>query len=493
MTLAVQPRISKQQLKISITECRTKAWIDARTVTSPTLALRSVFLQGNDFERRIIEQTADVVHMPANPTLAIHGTQTCNVQGFTIVQPAFDLHGVTIRPDMLNKGHARLSEIKSGTRVKDAYILDVAIGTAAARASGLTIETMELIHINPEHRHGGDEPLSTVIDVTGEVATILQTIDLEAEISILQSETMPPIEQKKACRTCDLNTFCFDEPASLVSNIPYISESKLDVMLGDGIETIDQLLSEEEHLDNLTAKQRAFVAGYANAVGHTTIEIDQGAVYIYGPWALEDEHLHLDFETSSTAVPMLPGQKPWQQTLTQFSMTHDDGETITESHYLVNSDCSDMEDLATALIAAANVAPNAHIVVYNASFERARLMELADAYPNLRDELLAFVDRLVDLFPLVKRAVRGLQSYSLKAVAPLLEPSFSYDGLAIDNGELANAVMTLMRLEGGSEIIEQHTGMTVPEARTALLAYCANDTLGTAVILRALKASLESE
>ena len=264
-------------------------------------------------------------------------------------------------------------------------------------------------------------------------------------------------------------------------------------MLGDGIETIDQLLSEEEHLDNLTAKQRAFVAGYANAVGHTTIEIDNGAIFIYGPWALEDEHLHLDFETSSTAVPRLPGQKPWQQTLTQFSMTHDDGETITESHYLVNSACSDMEDLVTALIAAANVAPNAHIVVYNASFERGRLMELADAYPDYRDDLLAIVDRLVDLFPLVKRAVRGLQSYSLKAVAPLLEPSFSYDGLAIDNGEMANAVMTLMRLEGGSEIIEQYTGMSVQEARTALLAYCANDTLGTAVILRALKASLESE
>ena len=78
-------------------------------------------------------------------------------------------------------------------------------------------------------------------------------------------------------------------------------------------------------------------------------------------------------------------------------------------------------------------------------------------------------------------------------MAPLLEPSFSYDGLAINNGGMANAVMTLMRLEGGSEIIEQHTGMSVHEARTALLAYCANDTLGTAVILRALKSSLESQ
>ena len=35
--------------------------------------------------------------------------------------------------------------------------------------------------------------------------------------------------------------------------------------------------------------------------------------------------------------------------------------------------------------------------------------------------------------------------------------------------------------------------MSVQEARTALLAYCANDTVGTTVILRALKASLESE
>ena len=493
MTLAVHPRIGKHQLKIGLTQCRIKAWIDARTVMNPSLALRNVFLQGNDFERRVIEQTADVIHMPVNPTLAIHGTQTCDVEGFTIVQPAFDLHGVTIRPDMLNKGQARLSEIKSGTRVKDEYILDVAIGAAAARASGLTIETMELIHLNPDHRHGGDEPLSTAIDVTGEVAAILQNIDFEAEIGTLRSETMPPIEPKKACRTCDLNTFCYDDPSSLVVNIPRISQNKIDDMLGNGIETIDQLLIEEEHLENLTPKQRTYVAGFANAVDYTTVAIDVGAIYVYGPWALEDEHLHLDVETSSTAVPRLPGQKPWQQTLTQFSITHDDGETMTESHYLVNSACSDLEDLAVALIEAANVAPNAPIVVYNASFERARLMELADAYPSHRDELLAIVDRLVDLFPLVKRAVRGLQSYSLKAVAPLLEPSFSYDGLAINNGGMANAVMTLLRLEGGAEIIEQHTGMGIQEARTALLAYCANDTLGTAVILRALKSSLESQ
>jgi hypothetical protein len=493
VTLSVQPRIGKHQLKISLTTCQTKAWIDARTETDPSLALRTVFMQGNDFERRIIEQTADVVHMPANPTLAILQTQEIDVGGMNIAHPAFDLNGVIIRPDLLNKSEARLSEIKSGMRVKDDYILDLTIGTIAARSSDLTIETMELIHLHPEHRCGGDEPLFTTIDITGEVAALLPDIDLEAEIDILRSETMPTIEQKKACRTCELNTFCFDDPASLVVNIPRISQNKLDDMLGDGIETIDQLLTEEEHLENLTPKQRTYVAGYANAVDHTTVTIDVGAIYIYGPWALEDEHLHLDFETSSTAVPRLPGQKPWQQTLTQFSMTHDDGETITESHYLVNSACSDMEDLAMALIAAANVAPNAHIVVYNASFERGRLMELADAYPDYRDDLLAIVDRLVDLFPLVKRAVRGLQSYSLKAVAPLLAPSFSYDGLAIDNGEMANAVMTLMRLEGGSEIIEQNTGMGVQEARAALLAYCANDTLGTAVILRALKASIELE
>ena len=43
MTLAVQPRIGKHQLKASLTECRTKAWIDARTVSNPSLALRNDF------------------------------------------------------------------------------------------------------------------------------------------------------------------------------------------------------------------------------------------------------------------------------------------------------------------------------------------------------------------------------------------------------------------------------------------------------------------
>lgn len=191
MTLSFQPRIGKHQLKTSLTDCRTKAWIDARTDVTPSLALRNVFRQGRDFERRVIEQTGDIVYMPVDSTLAIHGTQAFDVEGFNIAQPAFDLHGVTIRPDMLNKGESRLSEIKSGTRAKDDYYLDAAIGAAAARASGLTIETVELTHLNPNYRHGGDEPLSTVIDVTGEVATILQNIDLEAEVNILRSETMP--------------------------------------------------------------------------------------------------------------------------------------------------------------------------------------------------------------------------------------------------------------------------------------------------------------
>ena len=78
MTLSVVPRIGKHQLKIGLTQCRTKAWIDARTVMAPSLALRNIFLQGNEFEHRVIEQTVDVIHMPVNSTLAIHGTETCN-------------------------------------------------------------------------------------------------------------------------------------------------------------------------------------------------------------------------------------------------------------------------------------------------------------------------------------------------------------------------------------------------------------------------------
>ena len=75
-------------------------------------------------------------------------------------------------------------------------------------------------------------------------------------------------------------------------------------------------------------------------------------------------------------------------------------------------------------------------------------------------------------------------------VAPIADPTFTYAALQIQNGGIANAVMTLLTLDGGDKILESTTGMGADTARSALLAYCARDTLGTVVITRYLKGFL---
>ena len=113
------------------------------------------------------------------------------------------------------------------------------------------------------------------------------------------------------------------------------------------------------------------------------------------------------------------------------------------------------------------------IFVYNASFERSRMQELAEYYPDLASALIAAIDRIVDLLPIAREYyyhpdMRG--SWSIKAVLPTIAPDLAYNNLEVANGGMAQ--------EAFSEIMQ---GKTLPERRKqlrdALLLYCERDTL----------------
>ncbi len=132
------------------------------------------------------------------------------------------------------------------------------------------------------------------------------------------------------------------------------------------------------------------------------------------------------------------------------------------------------------------------VVVHNIGFERTRLEELAHHFPEHSAGLQALSNRLVDLEPVVKAALPGLGSSSLKAVAPLARPGFGYKDLSIQNGELASAVFGLLRTSGGRESVQHEIGLDVKKARQALLDYCARDTLATAVVVRWFRRTLDA-
>ncbi len=122
------------------------------------------------------------------------------------------------------------------------------------------------------------------------------------------------------------------------------------------------------------------------------------------------------------------------------------------------------------------------ILVYNIGFERGKLNELAEVFPQYSLSIEKITERMKDLMlPFQKRWYYTPQmkgSYSIKKVLPALVPELSYDNLNISEGGTASntfAAMVSGNFEGNIE-----------QTRKDLLAYCKLDTFAMVKILERL-------
>src|SRR4030095_2651272 len=123
------------------------------------------------------------------------------------------------------------------------------------------------------------------------------------------------------------------------------------------------------------------------------------------------------------------------------------------------------------------------IFAYYMPFEKARLEELAEAFPDYRQQLLAICDRLVDLIiPFRERHIYHYKmngSASMKSVLPALFPELDYSKLSINEGSMASlAYLSLKRLNDTEQ---------VSLTRQHLLEYCKADTWGMVELNQYLK------
>ncbi|MEE4260959.1 MAG: DUF2779 domain-containing protein, partial [Bacteroidales bacterium] len=122
------------------------------------------------------------------------------------------------------------------------------------------------------------------------------------------------------------------------------------------------------------------------------------------------------------------------------------------------------------------------VIVYNAGFERGKLNDLIEVFPQYENQLLAIIDRIVDLMiPFREKwyylpEMRG--SYSIKQVLPALVPELSYKDLEISEGGTAFntfAEMVMGTFKGD-----------IVQTRQNLLEYCKLDTYAMVKILEKL-------
>ena len=195
----------------------------------------------------------------------------------------------------------------------------------------------------------------------------------------------------------------------------------------------------------------------------------------------------LDFETMMPAVPQFIGTRPYQQITFQYSLhwIEQEGGELHHTDFLGNGKDDPRRALAEQLCR--DIPRDVCITAYNKSFECGRIQELADAYPDLREHLLAIKGNFVDLIePFREKMVYMPEmngSFSIKHVLPALcpdDPALNYAKLPgnVHNGGDA---MTIYPQMGKMNQADYNA------ARKALLGYCFLDTLAMVKVWEKLK------
>jgi len=403
-----------------------------------------------------------------------------------IYEAAFQFEGVLVALDILVKkeGHWHAYEVKSSTSVSATYELDASLQYFVISNSGLSLDSISILHLNNQYVRQGNlniEELFTVTDITEAVLNLQETVQTKIpELKkVLKLKDIPNIQIGKHCNTpynCDFQGHCWDHLPKKYSVF------KLTNARGKDWELYNKGIYSLENVPNnypLTKNQQMQVNGYKTG----KIHIDKKGIKDFLS-NIKHPMYFLDFETIIPAVPMWDASKPYQQITFQYSLHYQDQKGGNLKHCEFLAETKNKKDPRIAMIEQLikETEMPGDIWVYNIAFERARLKEIARDLPKYNNAALAIANRLRDLIvPFQKKLYYTPNMdgrYTIKKVLPALVPELCYDDLVIQEGGTASTTFEEMisgRFDGDEVVTRKH-----------LLEYCKLDTLAMVKILEKL-------
>ena len=231
---------------------------------------------------------------------------------------------------------------------------------------------------------------------------------------------------------------------------------------------------------------------------------------------LEYPIYHLDFEGFPCPLPRFRGEKPYTQSVFEFSLHIEREPGICDKEknnfIFLNNECFDdeREALAKAIIDHFDFNDDGTLkgtmLAQNTSYEEGRLEELAELYPKYSAKLRAIRDKSADLIHLLKTNKEFFKSdfkgketiinyyhkdlsgsYSIKKTLPTLVPSLTYKGMDVGNGVQAYIAYINYDSSVPTAFDKGNVMKTKAERREALKRYCQQDTWAMVEILRAVR------
>lgn len=368
-------------------------------------------------------------------------------------------------------------EVKSATKVKPEHHPDAAIQAHVVRRAGLDVKRVEIMHLNKDYVHPDGGDLFIRADVTAQVETLLREVPdhIARQLKVVNGD-LPQVPIGPHCwdpRECPFRERCWRPVPHHISTLAGVGNVRAWEYMQRGIHTLQDIPAGEK----LTAVGKRQL--HAVSRGETVVELGLRAALA----PFERRLGFLDFETVARAIPVWPGLHPWGAAAAQFSYheRQSDG-SYTHAEFLAEGPQDPREAIARALIEATRSADR---VVMFTTFERTQIERLADAVPQLADDLHALAAKLIDLHPVVKNhvyhpAFEG--SFSLKDILKPLVPGLDYEDLEIEAG--GDASVKLARLMFVAHLIPAEER---DKLWRDLLEYCKRDTWATVKLLERLR------
>ena len=390
-----------------------------------------------------------------------------------------------------DKDGVEIYEVKSSTDITDIYIDDISYQTWVLKKSGLNVKKSYIVHVNNKYIKNGEFNIHEFFKIE-DVSDMIDLDKVEENIKVLKEiinkKEEPNIDLSLSCHKpydCPFFKYCTKNlPSPNVFDIGWnvYFDKKIDMYKRGNIKYND-ILDNEVLKDKPTEQIKFALNNIKPKINKENIQnlINTFTYPLY----------FLDFESYQPCIPTIDGTKPYQQICFQYSLHYyleENGELYHKEFLSEDYDGNPMYGLCKQLCE--DIPKNSCVLVYNQSFEKARLNEMSSLFPEFREHLLNIKDNIKDLMiPFFNqdyyvKEMKG--SWSIKVVLPALFPndkSLDYHNLEqVHKGdEASNAYLNLPTLSKKEK----------EKLRNNLLKYCELDTYAMVKIYDKLKESIK--
>ena len=466
--------------------CPKQCWLklhkpEEERISADTLSRMKTGSEAGELARGLFGEyalTEIIVDGKQNLPAMIERTKELMIQNTPVIcEAAFNYNGLYCAVDILKRvgdGWA-IYEVKSTTEGDDRYIPDVAYQKYVLEMCGVIVSGVYLVHLNKDYVRRGALDLQELFkcddwaEKINDEYAIIESVLEQAGLFLNGGE--PGCFIGKQCLAdpkCSFCDYCFRDMPQLSVFKLYNFRRKISCF-NRGIISFEDILNSGEKLTEVQRRQIEFAL---EGVKSTYIDKQMLRLFLS---ALSYPLYFLDFETEQSAIPKYDFSSPYDQIPFQYSSHYieREGGELKHREFLGDSINDPRRALVERLVE--DIPKDVCVVAYHSPFEKERLKELAQIFPDLAEHLLNIMEHIVDLKkPFTDgyyyNAAMG-SSFSIKSVLPAVfpdDPELNYHNLeGVHNGSEAMNIYPEIAKMPPEE---------AAKARENLLKYCALDT-----------------